>query len=538
MKKLKIFTLCMFGLAAAALTSCSEQSEEITSLLLNRNLSPVDVEAINVQETSAQVRWTESAHATSYNLQIFAEDSLSYAMSGTPTKTITGVKPDQIPVLVNGLLFDTKYTVYVQAVTDGDASRTSNWNGAYFRTDTKQFLKNPKPADIADRSVTLSWEVEEGFDVTTIVIGSITHQITAEEKAASKATISGLEPETTYTAYLYFNGKQCGNRSFTTIADLAGATLVHEGDDLKAIIEEAEEGATIAVYGGTYELNVNDEGYAGAVKVSKTISIKGIYPTDQPIIKGRFELHEGAGLTLSQVVIDGSNNATTDQIFNYKTADANYGALLVENCEIFGIAQCKGILYGNVTATIESITFNKCIIHDIECEGGDFFDIRKSYAKTVTFTNSTIYNCALKRDFIRYDDASGSYSGAAPKILVDHCTINNVITDASNKRLLYVRFVGNEITWTNNIVSNTKAIYTNQSKTATPTYSNNYYFNCQDANIFEAGDPGAETPTFWKGDVNGKNGDDPKYKDAANGDFTLGNESVAKLKVGDPRWYK
>ena len=36
----------MFGLAAAALTSCSEQSEEITSLLLNRNLSPeTDAEA-------------------------------------------------------------------------------------------------------------------------------------------------------------------------------------------------------------------------------------------------------------------------------------------------------------------------------------------------------------------------------------------------------------------------------------------------------------------------------------------------------------
>ena len=538
MKKFKIFTLCVLGLATAALTACSDQSEEITSLQLKRNLSPIDLEATNVQETTANIRWTESANATSYNLLIFAEDSMSYDMSGTPAKTITGITNDKIPVTVDGLFYDTKYTVYVQAVTEGNESRTSNWNGAYFKTSAKQFLKNPKPNDIADRSVTLSWEPEEGYDVSTIVIGNITHQITAEEKEAGKATIEGLSPETTYTAYLYYNGKQCGNRSFTTIADLEGAILVHEGDDLKDIIENAEKGATIAVYGGTYELNANDEGKTGAVKVNNTISIKGIYPTDQPIIKGRFELNDGAGLTLKQVILDGSNNATTDQFFNYKTADASYDALLVESCEIWGTAQCKGILYGNVTATIESITFNNCLIHDIECEGGDFFDIRKSYAKTVTFSNSTIYNCALKRDFIRYDDASSSYSGATPVIMVDHCTINNVCNETSGKRLLYVRFAGNSITWTNNIVSNTQAVYTNQPKTNTPTYANNYYFNCSNADIFSPSVTEGEAKTYWNGDTNGKNGADPKYKNAANGDFTIGNEDVAKLKVGDPRWYK
>lgn len=31
---------------------------------------------------------------------------------------------------------------------------------------------------------------------------------------------------------------------------------------------------------------------------------------------------------------------------------------------------------------------------------------------------------------------------------------------------------------------------------------------------------------------------DPKYKDAANGDFTIGDESVAKLEVGAEKWYK
>jgi large subunit ribosomal protein L22 len=30
---------------------------------------------------------------------------------------------------------------------------------------------------------------------------------------------------------------------------------------------------------------------------------------------------------------------------------------------------------------------------------------------------------------------------------------------------------------------------------------------------------------------------DPQYTDAANGNFKLKNESVSKLKTGDPRWY-
>lgn len=122
-----------------------------------------------------------------------------------------------------------------------------------------------------------------------------------------------------------------------------------------------------------------------------------------------------------------------------------------------------------------------------------------------------------------------------PVITVDQCTIDNVLNESNGKRLLYVRFAGNVINWTNNIVSNTKAVYTNQSKTNTPTYTNNYYFGCSNASIFAASD--AETKVYWNGDVNAKNGADPMYKDASNGDFTLGNEDVVKLNVGDPRWY-
>ena len=47
MKQYKIITLCMMVLAAA-LTSCGDVDDEITSLLLNRNLSPINLTAKNV----------------------------------------------------------------------------------------------------------------------------------------------------------------------------------------------------------------------------------------------------------------------------------------------------------------------------------------------------------------------------------------------------------------------------------------------------------------------------------------------------------
>ncbi len=550
MKKFKIFTLCMLGLAGATLTSCSDPSEEITSYTLNRNLSPINLEATNVQETTANIIWTPSAKATSYNLQVFAEDSMSYEMSGDPTVYITGITEDEIPVAVSGLFYDTKYTVYVQAITDDNSSRTSTWNGAYFRTSAKQFLKNPKPADIADRSVTLTWEVEEGYDVSTIKIGDITHQITAEEKEAGKATIEGLTPETTYTAYLYYNGKQCGNRSFTTIADLAGAIILHDGDDLKKAIEDetVEDGTVFALYGGTYNLNAtyDDETgeliSTGAAKVTKSISIKGIYPTDQPLIQGRFQITDGAGLSISQAVIDGNKNSTTDQIFVYKLENASDGTVFaplnVENCTITGQADTKGIIYMNgPKCAVESVTINNCIVYGIECNGGDFIDFRTGYPKVLTLSNSTFFHVATKRDFIRLDDASGNFPGAAgPVVKLDKCTLYDVCNATSGKRIFYVRFVGNAITNSNNLIVNTQGVYTNQSKTEPITHENNYYFGCTNANIFAPSVPEGETPTFWNGDVNGKNGEDPDFKNPAKGDFTVGNENVSKLGVGDPRW--
>ena len=177
--------------------------------------------------------------------------------------------------------------------------------------------------------------------------------------------------------------------------------------------------------------------------------------------------------------------------------------------------------------TVNKLEFRNCLIHDILCDGGDMFDCRKGRIDELNFINCSMYNSCAARDFIRYDDASAL--GGEPVITVDGCTIDGC-ANASGKRLLYVRYVGNVINWSNNLVTNTAAVWSNQSKTGVPTFSNNVYFNCPKLNVADV-----EGKTNLFADEAGKTLD-PQYKNAEGGDFTVGNEDVSKLGVGDSRW--
>ena len=525
MKHIALYTM-MFGLGTLALTSCDDAMDEITSIVLNRDFAPIGLEAKSATENSITLEWTKSHDNVTYTIELFADDSLTF--EGTASNTYTDIEATKLKI--SGLVYDTKYSARVMTIDNDDPNRNSKWSNVFFRTSAQQIFETPTENDIADRSVIMTWPAGEAATTVRVYVDDnlVKEQpVTADEVNEGKVVVTDLEPETAYTIRLYNGEKQRGSKDITTIADLNGATLVHEGDDLRTLIEAANDGDVFALYGGTHIIPDSDtEGKASSVKVTKSITIKGIYPTNVPVIKGRFEIYDGASLDISQVVIDGIDNSTTDQAFNFKTADATYPRLRVENAEIKNFG--KGVYYLNVAATVQELTFYNCLIHDIVCDGGDMFDCRKGRIDALNFQQCTIYNSAAARDFIRMDDASAR--GGTPSITVDHCTIDGCAN--GGKRLLYVRYVGNVINWTNNIVTNTGAVWSNQSKTGVPQFQNNVYFNCAKLNIADV-----EGKTNMFADEAGKEAN-PQYKDAANGDFTVGNESVSKLGVGDPRWNK
>ena len=188
----------------------------------------------------------------------------------------------------------------------------------------------------------------------------------------------------------------------------------------------------------------------------------------------------------------------------------------------------KGFFYINKAVLVNTITIDGNIISNIECDGGDLFDCRKGGYNKFDLKNNTIYNSAKGRDFVRMDDASKSIT-ATPVITIDHNTIVGACNDAA-KRILYVRFAGNTINFTNNIVASSVGNFSNQKNTAEPTFSNNIYF---EADGFVTA--GANANALFV-DAAGTIAD-PQFKDAANGDFTIGNDNVKDKKAGDPRWY-
>lgn len=534
MKKSLLY-ICMLGLGIFAFTSCSDPMDEITDVTYDRVFSPTDVETKTVGEATATVTWNAPVGATSYLVEVYEDDSLTFV--NAPKLSL---EASTNSITLTDLVYDTDYSLKVYALDGENASRNSKGTEIYFRTSAQQIFKAIKEDNIADKSVTLSWPAEETnvtrIDILDATSGEVvvSHALTAEEIAAGTATVDGISPETKYTAKLYYvsNGiqKERGSKTFTTIADLEGAILLHSDDDIQSIIRDANDGDTFALYGGTYVVKSGSDDTsvtAGSIVVSKNITIKGIYPTNVPTINGRFELQDGASLTINQVNMDGAGTSG-DQCFNFK--GTNVGFLYVENAEIKNYT--KGVHYINVAARVAYVRYKKCLIHDIVCDGGDMFDCRKGCTDILEFSESTIYNSCASRDFIRFDDASGSFEGATPKIIVNKCTIDNVAT-ASGKRLLYVRFVGNSIEWKNNIVTNVGGVWSNQSKTAVPDFYNNFYYGCSKLNVLD-GSEGGKTNLFID---ESRTEADPQYANASEGDFTVGNSSVSKFSVGDPRWY-
>lgn len=520
MKK-KYFKSIVFGLATVALASCSDVADEITSIVYNRNFSPTSVEAKVRNRTNIELSWNLGDGVTNYNVEVYANDSLTFA--GSPVKSFS-VSPDEVPVLIKGLEGETQYSFRVQA-TDGNSSRDSKWSSAYAKTEAEQIFKNVAEEDIKGSSVTLRWTAGEQAATIVLTPGDIVYEVTPDDIAAGAATVTGLTPETEYKALLKSaSGKTRGTITFKTGIDLADTDiLVKAGDDISAAIKNAPEGYRLVVEPGEYGIATDEAAFGGSITISKQLTIKGLRQNEHPVIKGRFKVE--APFAVDQVTLDGTG---TDggQCFDF-TAEGEVESLTVTNSEVKNYT--KGFYYVNKAAKISQIDIDNCLISNIECEGGDMFDCRAGAILKLNITNNTIWNSCKGRDLVRYDDKSSNFEGVAPVITLDHNTIVGACNDAG-KRILYVRFKGNSINFTNNIVASSAGNFSNQKNTAEPTFSNNIYF---EADGFVTS--GANANALF---VDGEGTIlDPQFADAANGNFTIGNDNVKDKKAGDPRWY-
>ncbi|RZF60367.1 DUF4957 domain-containing protein [Sphingobacterium corticibacterium] len=503
------FSAMMVGLG---LSSCKENLlQEITELNLDQTLSPTELTAQVVNRTNVRLNWRRVSNAQSYNIEIF--DNAEF--SGTAAATADGITMDQLPYTISGLEGETIYYVRVQGI--GEEIRESKWISATFTTDTEQIFQEVDINEIEATAVTLRWTPGEVAAQIVVEPGNIQYTVTAEDIATGAAQITGLTPETDYTARLLYEGRTRGTVSFRTILDLGDAIAVEPTDNLTNLIANANDGDVFALMPGEYALQ--------DLTISTSISIKAAKPADRPVLKGAvLRISLGASLSLENLILDGTGAKDSNQTIIYSAG--TYGSLEIENCEIYNYH--KGLIYVSTAARIQRTLIQNNVIYNIRCDGGEFIDFREGITDVLDFNNNTVYNSGNVRDFFRMDvNGSNNFPSVTSLLNFRNNTFYNV-NNRSAGRFLYIRLTNHQITFTNNIVAASEGMHTNQSATTLTSMSGNNYYNA---------------PAYYnsstsnvKTDIGSYTTLDPGFANPSEGNFTISNEDLKLNGIGAARW--
>ena len=91
----------------------------------------------------------------------------------------------------------------------------SSWATIRARTLTEQIFIEGEPGDIKAKEAILRWVPDSEVTEISFSPGDITYTITGEDKSSGIATVTGLNPETDYTATLLNDSQIRGVKTFT-----------------------------------------------------------------------------------------------------------------------------------------------------------------------------------------------------------------------------------------------------------------------------------------------------------------------------------
>jgi hypothetical protein len=448
----------------------------------------------------------------------FSEDSLEFK---TIIRTMTVNKAD-LP-LKQTFEGETRYSARVKGVKEGLAD--SKWSAVTTVTGQENILSPMQDSDIAALTATVRWVANS--DVTHLLItpGNVQRTITADEKTAGVATISGLTGDTQYTVELYRSTKKRGTVSFKTLIDLQGATAINPGDNLRTILDAAAEGASFVIMSGTFNL--------GNYTLTKSVKLRGYLSSNKPIIQGQFTCGSTVALfEVKNLIIRGNADpsAVLPQFFN-TVAGCNLASLSIVDSEISHYQ--NSLISCNASATYGTVSITGSYVHDIlPAGGGDGIDFRLGTITSFAVENTTFANGF--RAFLRMQIACNtSFKNCTFYKLSALDNSNNTglfrtggAAGANNK--LEVRnclFVATGVASPTNIQSGNWCRNAG-NMVATPTYANNNIFQCLNLLVGLNTTPASISATEI----------DPGFVDAANGNFKVTNQTIKDNNIGDPRW--
>jgi len=495
-------------------TGCESQEELIEELQISREFAPVGLRSIIRNQTTVELSWTPDEKVEQYLVEV-SED----AQFSTIAASVT-VNSSDIPVQIT-LNGETLYYIRVKAISSrGLADSTYAFTEA--TTLTEQIFLPSEPGDILATEATLRWIPNSA--VTQIVTnpGNIVHNITPQEAADGIAVITGLTGETEYTSQILNNTVIRGNTTYTTGIDIGTGILVTPTDDLFQMIADAASGDVLVLEPGDYTAQT------GTATIDKSLTIRGLYSFDKPLLKISFAITGGA-TDVSLIDLDLTGDIPLDLTDTVRyTGAGNFNSLLISGCNVHDYN--RSFIAGSTTdAILQNLTVENSIVTNVLTSGGDFIDFRNSDVFNINVNTSTFNNCAPGRDFFRIDNSGTSAGmGFTCNILLENCTLY-ACSNSSSRRIFYVRFNANDITVRNNLITDTVVEgFSDQGGTDdTMTFSNNNYFNAP--TLYDSSVARYDTSTSF-GTL------DPGYVDAMNGNFTVTTQSIIDDNIGDPRW--
>ncbi|KJD31091.1 hypothetical protein PK35_16570 [Tamlana nanhaiensis] len=512
MKTIYIFKIIPVLLLAILVTGCGYNEDVIEELSISREFAPTDLSVFIRNQTNVELNWVTDDNIDYYVAEFSADDPTFSTIYLSQQ-----IDASELPIQIR-LEGETLYAIRIKAVSNRGLN-DSSWVIAEAETLTEQIMLPSQPGDIQALQATLRWEA--GLNVTHFILqpGDVRYDLSAQEIAAGVATIPDLMADTDYQGTLYNNAKIRGTSTFKTGIDIGDNTLVLPSDDLFQMIADAESGDILLLEQGDYTSQV------GSVTLDKSITIQGLRTDFKPLLKIGFSIAAGAE-DVSLIDLDIAGDSASELIDMVSYSDVgNFNSMLISGCNIhdFDRSFVRGSTSGSV---LQTLTIENSIVSNVLTAAGDFIDFRSSDVLNVNITTSTFNNCAPGRDFLRLDASGVSNGNSNCNILIDSCTLYGC-SNSDSRRILYVRFVTNDVTVRNTLIAETDSEgYADRSGIdETPTFSNNNYFNA----------PGFSDSNQYIFDGSGSDLD-PGFANAANGDFTITNQTIIDNQIGDPRW--
>lgn len=536
--KNKIFA----AIAALFAISCvNEIPPVIEEVDLSRCFEPTNVTAVIKDGEYVNFNWDKAKTTQAFILELYTNE----AMEGEPAFEYE-IPRDEVPFLAH-LEADETYWFRVRGVAMG--KEPSKWYISVKKLETTAIKSslNPEVTDRASTSISMAWTPDPEVDHIRIVppIGEDVEytrfDVTAEMAAAGAAVVDVLNPSTYYVLTLHYKSAERGEVYAWTRPDMTGAVEVADTTALRAALVDGAEKILLLPSEEPYMLK--------SVKLAGSLALYGQEDAagNMPVFQGDFQVDPDLvkSLHFENVEIDGMDYKYGHMVTITKAGEmASFSAL---NCDIHGYS--KGLMYDSFGLNIPTVTYDHCLLHDFEGNGGDCFDFRKACnIGSVKFSNSTIYDGM--RTFVRID--------ANPKLEsleISHCTLANLcfFVNGNTNGLLHVRAknaAGGDpaIILRKNVFVNMHygdpqanptrctLLGTNSADKLPTEVAKNWFYSCDDA-FFSHVVSGAETLGLEKCVAGGGVllGEDP-CMDSEASNFTVVSTAVLAAEAGDPRW--